>query len=154
MDNIYTRDYDAVLLAYSVLSRLGAGKMETFEDRLRSQKVQYLAQVFNVSPEYGFSLYIKGPYSPDLAKDLFQLKSKNIKASTEKFTPNLLEESFTRLKSFIDKAKSTRLLELVSTFHLLRKVGLPEKDCIKKLKEFKHAEDSEIEETILLFNQI
>lgn len=154
MNEEYTKNYDTVLLAYSVLKRLGSGSVESFEDRLRSQKIQYFAQVFNVSPVYGFSLYIKGPYSPSLAKDLFQLKADSVNVSTEKFTPDILEENFFKLKEFIDKVKTTRFLELVSTFHLLNKMKLNPTDCLKKLKELKDPTDDEIEKTINLFNEL
>lgn len=149
----YIKDYDAVLLVYSILNRLGCGKVDTFDDRLKSQKVQYLAQILGISPKYQFSLYLRGPYSPSLAHDLFQLKADGIKADAEKFTPDLLEEKFNKLRTFVGKT-NIRLLELVSTYHLLEKNGHSEKNITDKLKEWKEATNSEIDKTQILFKEL
>ena len=81
----FKKAYDAVLFAASILKRLDSGDLETFEQRLKSQKVYYLAQVFGVSPAYNFNLYLRGPYSPGLAYDLFKLKENGIEVKSEEF---------------------------------------------------------------------
>jgi uncharacterized protein YwgA len=154
MSEKYIKNYDAVLLMYSVLKRLGSGSVESFEDRLRSQKIQYFAQLFGVSPVYNYSLYLRGPYSTALANDLFQLKADKVSVSAEKFIPEELEENFFKLKEFINKAKEIRFLELVSTLHLMKKTKLSDQDCIKKLKEWKKADDKEIEKTFNLYSEL
>ncbi len=42
-----------------------------FEDKLVVQKIIYLLQLKGVRFGYRFSLYVRGPYSPDLTKDLY-----------------------------------------------------------------------------------
>ena len=143
----YSKDFDTVLLAYSVLKRLGSGDVDTFTQRLISQKTQYLAQVFGISPIYNFNLYVRGPYSPTLAQDLFKLKNDGIKTKEEAFIPQELEDRFIKAKSFIEN-KSPRQLELTSTLHWLEvEVNLPLRSALRKLKEIKSAAKEEIAET-------
>jgi uncharacterized protein YwgA len=140
----FSKPYDETLLAFSVLKRLKSGGVNSFEERLRSQKIQYLAQLFGVSPCYGFGLYLRGPYSSSLAHDLFAIKSKNLKPNLANFIPEELEERFESLENFIDK-KTTRELELVTTLHLLMTgMRLSEAEAIKKLQLLKEASPAEV----------
>ncbi len=150
----YSKDLDAVLLTSSVLKRLGGGEVDTFEQRLISQKVQYLAQVFGISPIYGFNLYIRGPYSPSLAHDLFALKDDKIQAKPEPFTPQALEEKFVKVKKFIKK-QDTRQLELTATLHWLKTTAnFPDNEATAKLKDIKDANEEEVAKTLQLVNEL
>ena len=145
--NIFTKPYDAALFAYGVLRRLGSGNVDFFEQRLRSQKIQYFAQLFGISPPYAFNLYIKGPYSPDLTYDLFQIKKEGIKVKIGKFIPEELEKRFKYLEKFIEK-KTDRQLEIMATLHWLLKVaGFSEAEAKKRLTEWKGANSDEINYT-------
>jgi len=60
--------------------RLGIPKTKlitphALEDRLRVQKAAFLLKHLKVSPftDYGFNLYVRGPYSPALATDYYDL---------------------------------------------------------------------------------
>lgn len=142
--NIFSNSYDAVLLAASVLKRLGCGKVDTFEQRLRSQKTQYLAQAFGVSPNYSFSLYLRGPYSTSLAHDLFKIKENSLCIPDGKFVSDELENRFNQLKGFIS-SKTTRELELIATLHwFIRKVKLAPDQSKQKLIELKNASEDEV----------
>lgn len=143
VENNYKLPIDDTLFAYSILKKLGAGNVDTFEQRLKSQKVQYLAQAFGVSPVYGFSLYLHGPYSPDLTSDLFTLSKDKIKPDLSEFIPDSLKEKFIKLSDFI-KNKDVRQLELVATLHLFKMSGLSRSDAEKKLAEIKKANEKEI----------
>ncbi|MBC7112712.1 MAG: hypothetical protein H5T34_01600 [Candidatus Methanomethyliales bacterium] len=44
-----------------------------FLSRLKLQKLVFLARYFGLDMGYSFSLYIHGPYSPDLARDYYSL---------------------------------------------------------------------------------
>jgi hypothetical protein len=46
---------------------------DDFNSRLRIQKTVYLLKVLGVKPysEYDFGYYVRGPYSPDLARDYY-----------------------------------------------------------------------------------
>jgi uncharacterized protein YwgA len=143
--NLFTKSYDATLLTFSILKRLGSGGVETFSQRLRSQKIQYFAQSFGVSPYYRFSLYLWGPYSPALANDLFVIKNHNIDAKVDKFLSEELEKRFNNLKNFIE-GKDDKQLELVATAHwLIKKAGFSEEKAKEKLIKLKNATLKEIE---------
>jgi uncharacterized protein YwgA len=141
----YKKPYDAALLAFSVLKRLGCGDVDIFDNRLKSQKVQYLAQVFGVSPKYTFGLYIRGPYSSALADDLYKFQANKEKPNLDNFLPDELEGRFSKLKQFIE-GKDLRKLELITTLHLLLKVLLYTTDnAVKKLIELKSVTQAEVD---------
>ncbi|MEK6921840.1 MAG: hypothetical protein AABX82_08175 [Nanoarchaeota archaeon] len=132
---------DQALFTLNLLRRLGHGSVGTFEERLKSQKCQYFAQSMGISPSYSFNLYLKGPYSPDLAHDLYTLKDSP--SDVVKFASTELEEKFNKLKSLL-KDKSSRQLELCATLHwLLKIVGLNQPKAKQKLIEIKKASDAE-----------
>jgi uncharacterized protein YwgA len=140
----FKKVYDAALFAASVLKRLNSGNLETFEQRLKSQKIYYLAQVFGVSPAYNFNLYLRGPYSPDLAHDLFKLKEKNIEVKSDEFVAEELENKFKLLKEFV-KGKTTRQLEIIATWHwLIKRAQFSFAEAKKKIIEMKDAKEDEI----------
>ncbi len=134
--NFYN-SHDEVFFAYYILKRLKSGKINSFNERLRSQKIQYFAQFFKVSPHYQFNLYIWGPYSPDLSHDLFEIQKNKTKIKLDKLIPEELEKRFTSLKKFIE-GKSNRQLELVATLHWLLNVAhLSVDEAEKRLNELK-----------------
>lgn len=73
--------------------------MDNFNNRLIYQKVIYLMQNFGLSLGYGYSWYVKGPYSPDLAKTLFNI------------TPTVFAES----GGFVYK-DNEKIIEKIATF--------------------------------------
>lgn len=142
----YRMNIDSALLAFSVLCKLGAGKVDTFANRLKSQKIQYLAQVFGVSPAYNFSLYIYGPYSPDLAHDLFTFHGTSQSPDMSDFVPDVLKERFKALSEFV-KGKTLKQLELVTTVHFLRKLAYTPDAARKKVMEWKRVSLDEVKES-------
>jgi len=149
----YRINIDSALLAFSVLCKLGAGKVDTFANRLKSQKIQYLAQVFGVSPAYNFSLYIHGPYSPDLAHDLFTFNGANQSPDMSDFVPDVLKERFKKLSEFI-KGKTLKQLELITTLHFLKRLSYSSDEARKKLKEWKRASLDEVNESFAELKKI
>jgi len=142
----FTKPIDSALLSYGVLKRLRSGRVDTFEHRLKSQKYHYFAQIFGVVSYYSYNLYIRGPYSPDLANDLYTIKRKNIgeKVDIERFLPDELESRFVELKNFL-RGKNLRRLEITATLHWLLNVAkLPAKKAQDKLIELKKISDREI----------
>lgn len=143
----FKKNFDEVLLVASILKRLNAGNLTSLNERIKTQKMQYLAQIFNVTPIYPFNLYIHGPYSPELASDLFYLKNRNAHIKTQKFASDELENTFFELSKFVNN-KTTRELELIATFHWLQKKAcLSLKEIEAKLKYLKGATHDEIERT-------
>ncbi len=150
----FTKSIDSVLLNFCVLKRLGCGKVDTFQQRLKSQKVHYFAQLFGVSFFYNYNLYLRGPYSPNLANDLYLIKNKKIKATDEEFIPEELEDKFKILKKFI-KDKSIRDLELLSTLHWLFNVAkMQKKEAKEKLIELKNATQEEVKSSFNFLEKI
>lgn len=143
-----TKPYDTALFTFAVLRYLGSGGVGSFTERIRSQKVQYLAQTFRASPPYRFNLYIRGPYSPDLAHDLYEINNLGIKALLGKVVPDDLGERLGKLKSFIGD-KSTRELELIATFDwLVSNGGFPLSQASSKLAELKDASVNECKSAV------
>lgn len=154
MKNIFKKQYDEVLLVLSVLARLNCGKIGTFEQRLKSQKIQYLAQLFGVSPAYTFNLYLRGPYSPDLAHDLYKIKEEQLEPVKTKFVPDELEDKFAELAKFLDD-KNNRALEIVASLHwFLRVLKMSKQVAQKKLELWKNVNQDEFETMFLAVQQI
>jgi uncharacterized protein YwgA len=125
------------IFTLSVLRKLNSGNLKTLDDRIKCQKVHYLAQSFNISPNYSYNLYVRGPYSPQLANDLFNVKEKEIMKNFKFMVPDI-KENFIRLKSFLN-SKSIRCLEILTTFHwLINVTRLNKSSAINKLKELKN----------------
>jgi uncharacterized protein YwgA len=146
-------DIDEAMLVYSILRKLGAGNVATFNDRLKSQKVQYLAQAFGVSPNYSFSLYVHGPYSPALTHDLFVMHEKKVSPDLSDFIPDALKEKFERLKNFLS-GKSNRDLELIATLHLFQVLKWTKAMAISKLESLKGANEDEVKMALEMVKQI
>ncbi len=139
----FSLEYDAAFLAFSILKRLDCGDIDNFEKRLKSQKVQYIGQLFGVSPNYSFNLYVHGPYSPALTADLYKFKEFNTMPSSVKFAPDELEERFSNLEKFI-KNKSLRQLEIVATLQwLLAILKFNSEAAATKLKKWKGVTEEE-----------
>jgi len=49
--------------------------MDDFQDRLKYQKLVYLMQNYGLPLGYGYSWYVRGPYSPELTKTLFNISN-------------------------------------------------------------------------------
>ena len=135
---------DDLLYVYSILRRLGGGEVNTFEQRLKSQKIQYFAQLFGLSLKYEYNLYLKGPYSPSLAHDLYFIKEKGIEPIKFDFAVTRLAEKFTALSEYLEDMNG-RQMELVSTYHWLRKVATLNKvEAEQRLILLKEANEKDV----------
>lgn len=120
--------------------------IETVNDRKRVQKAVYLGQLPGVDLGYRFGWYLKGPYSPSLTKDYFNLEEA-IDSGDRDHEKKELEKSVVRkLKKILplmQPAEGVPLsqedwLELVSSVHFLRIVqGNSNKDTLATLKREK-----------------
>ena len=54
-----------------------------FDSRIRIQKLVYLAKKLGIDFSYNFSMYIHGPYSPELTKDYYSLKERDFVSPKE-----------------------------------------------------------------------
>ncbi len=59
-------------------------KVDDFQNRLVIQKAIYLLKLKGIDPGFDYNLYVRGPYSPDLTKEVYDHKSavEELKTST------------------------------------------------------------------------
>jgi len=66
------------------LTNLGLGDgLDSFPDRIRIQKVVYLLKQFGADLNFGYTWYIRGPYSPSLTRTLFNPTEGDISTERE-----------------------------------------------------------------------
>jgi len=84
--------------------------LEDFDSRLKLQKYVFLARKFGLDLGYKFSMYIRGPYSPDLAQDYYNLPERGAD----------IPDSFDR-KGFLElvKGKDGAWLEAAATILMI-----------------------------------
>ncbi len=125
-------------MIYDLISLLDEWKMikksrlldvsdEAFQHRLKVQKASLLLRHLGISPfrDYSFSLYIEGPYSPELARDIYDGKS--LKFTADRTTVR-------RLKWFVNH--DSRWLEVASSmiFILERYPDMSRKNVLSLLR--------------------
>lgn len=111
--------------------------MEKFEDRLIIQKTVCLLKLLGFDLGYSFSLYVRGPYSPDLTKDLYEHTDEVDHLKTG-YSPS--EEEKKKLQKLFDISDQLNptMLEIISTYeYLVRRLGNDEKEAIVNLKKLK-----------------
>jgi len=113
-----------------------------FNHRLKLQKYVFLARRYDFNLGYVFSLYIHGPYSPELADDYYELSKESVTS-----IPVTLDRNFFSLI----KRKSEWWLELAATIiHMKeRYLDINEEEIkflVKNSKPF--ATDEEIDKII------
>ncbi|WP_202320005.1 hypothetical protein [Archaeoglobus neptunius] len=92
-------------------------KIKSFESRLRLQKYVYIAkELFGMSLDYPFNLYLRGPYSPTLADDYYRLPTFEGDLSKVRYG----KEKFEKFKEFV-KDKTSTELEIIATTHFVWK---------------------------------
>ena len=80
-------------------------QLDTLRDRKIFQKKIYFLQQFGFNLGYGYGFYIYGPYSSELTKDAFSLKSQSEVAPKTIETEELSElekESIIKINEFIE----------------------------------------------------
>lgn len=96
---------------------------ETFTDRLLLQKATYLSQAAGVRLGYRYSWYLKGPYSPELTRDYFQLTDESGITDGYKLRDDQME-SLRRVTAVSTPPSGTHVtradwLELLASLHYL-----------------------------------
>jgi uncharacterized protein YwgA len=114
------------------LDELGVSEsIETVDDRKRVQKAIYLGQLAGVPLGYRFGWYLKGPYSPDLTKDYYNL-AEAIAIGEDEYKGKVLLPALRgrlqRIKPLLIVPENVPLpvedwLELVSSVHYLRQIS-------------------------------
>ncbi len=101
-----------------------------FEDRLRLQKLGYLARELGASGGFMFSWYHRGPYSPTLTRELFRHESMGRLGEDLRLTPHE-EGVVARMKGLLGRGiNSAKTLELyASLWYLLPRRSASAKDA-------------------------
>jgi Uncharacterized conserved protein len=99
----------------NMLERSGIHKFnpDNFISRLRLQKYVYLARFFGFDLGYVYNLYLRGPYSPDLAEDYYRLKERS--KWEDLLIPIINFDKFAKLV----RGKDHRWLEIATTIHFV-----------------------------------
>ncbi len=104
------------------LQALGFGKLNSFDERKRTQKVVYMLKQFGAELQFGYNWYIHGPYSPELTRTLFNPTESDLK-STRKLTADEFQ-IVNKARNFLaDDFYSVDSLELIVSLVYLIKHG-------------------------------
>lgn len=94
----------------------------TFENRLKLQKFFFLMKAWKLDLGYPFNLYLRGPYSPELTRDAFQISDWN-SIPQAKFESAELGEKFQKFLVFFKKHEDdVDFLEAASTLLWFREI--------------------------------
>jgi len=139
-----------LLFLYLIIAELGLKEeLQKFyldlSSRKKLQKYLYIFQeiLYKQSFQYSYNLYIYGPYSPSLTKDLIDLYSEKIEYERAASQYKLSGEIISNIKKEIDllaqrgEIDVVNWLELICTFHYLyTKTYLRDSDRETKWKEY------------------
>lgn len=97
-------------------------EMGSLDERIRVQKITYLAQCFGLELDYKFSWYIRGPYSKDVTKSGFEIYENKIDLNQFQTSHELDNQRVERFSKFIaPHLTDTLWLEIASSAIYLRK---------------------------------
>jgi uncharacterized protein YwgA len=109
---------------------------KSFERRLRIQKIMYfiVSKKLDSDLNYSYSVYLRGPYSPDLSKDYFSISENEFEN-----TKNVLDKNpkLEALVEFLNNEDSL-WLEIASTLKMLKDSNWADKEAIDRVIEMKH----------------
>lgn len=98
--------------------------MDNFDNRLIYQKIIYLLQNYGLSLGYGYSWYVKGPYSSELAKTLFNI-TPQVTAESASFVfheNDLILRKLTEFKSILShEIRNPLFLEVLASIVFIQK---------------------------------
>lgn len=133
-----SRPLDEAVYTIAVLKKIGGLDISTLNKRILCQKMVYFANRFDISPHYCFNLYIYGPYSPNLANDLFELSDYFKNIPPVEFIAKETDDKFTKLNNLVNAVnKNEQKLEVLATLDFLKTTGLDEKTVKKRTLELK-----------------
>lgn len=115
-------------------------KMKTFPDRKLMQKLVYLVKKLGIDLNFQYDWYLHGPYSPALARTLFEIIEVGPTAPDRLDTHELAK--IQDLKFFLDEdLHSSDKLELIVSIDYLRerarRVGASDNEVLRVLKKQK-----------------
>jgi len=113
-----------------------------FEHRLIAQKLVYLLKLKGVSFGYPFRLYVRGPYSPALAREYFEHAGEFFRCETDQALAHAEAEYVAELTGLFDKSPS--LLEIGATYgYLTYEMHQPPQQAYRTVRRMKSFYPSE-----------
>lgn len=123
-----TDDYREEKILSKILNLLGfeGVEMRDFDNRLKYQKLIFLVQNSGLSLGYGYNWYVRGPYSPFLAHDLFEIdKESKIFESGKDLAlqdERIIVEKIEKIKELLGKdIENPVFLEVLASLIYLKK---------------------------------
>jgi uncharacterized protein YwgA len=128
-----------------LLSTVANPSVKKFEDRIRLQKLTYLAREIGFDTGFSFSWYLHGPYSPSLTNFLFSAEDLGVLGKPPKLSAEderAMTTTVKKLKELLgDKVSDPRTLELVaSVWYVVPRGTVTEKrqrELVKMLGQMK-----------------
>ena len=109
----------------------------SFESRMKAQKLAYIIQSLLGEHLYSFNFYVRGPYSPDLARDYFEHASE-FASGKSSYKPSSDErEKLEHAKAFLSNMSLSEFEIVAGLLYLMREKGLNEDDAELRLHELK-----------------
>jgi len=109
-----------------VLETLGVGtSINNVNERKGKQKAIYLVKVLGFDLGYSYGWYVRGPYSPSLTKDYYELDSSNT-TLTGALRPDIINTLQNIRENIIENPRKPNAmaqddwLELLASWHFLR----------------------------------
>lgn len=111
--------------------------LENFEDKLKVQKTVCLLELLGVDLGYPFSLYVRGPYSPSLTKELYDHEEIVNKCQSD-YIPTEEEKKILHSIEELSNGLNPTMLEIMATYaYLIKELNNDEKEAIMNLKKLK-----------------
>ena len=96
--------------------------MDSFEDRIRLQKVMYILKRAGIGLNYSFGWHIRGPYSPNLADDGYLYRENKTEVEFQ-YTFNEKEKQvIDKIKTISDYLKTEENSELLASLLYLSRL--------------------------------
>ena len=157
------RENERLAALGGLLHRIGnfesTSYMSDFNSRLILQKTIYLMQEFGLNIGYPFSWYLRGPYSPNLTRDAYELVKNYVEIQPVRFAEQSVESRFCEFLDFIRPiSRNHSVLERISVIHFLSKMYShlsPEEVCVKvegKIPSVTFADFQEIKSLLRRYN--
>lgn len=104
--------FETLVVFLKALERKAGYKftIKMFQDRLRLQKIVYIAKYFGIDLGYYFDLYIRGPYSSELADDYYAIENK--------FGGELPKVSEELVSKFAQNENLLKFAEMLKKYHM------------------------------------
>ena len=110
---------------------------DSFESRMKAQKLAYIIQSLLGKHLYSFNFYVRGPYSPDLARDYFEHASE-FASGKSSYEPSSDErEKLEHARTFLFNMSLSEFEIVAGLLYLMQEKGLNEDDAELKLHELK-----------------